>query len=134
VPWFRVDDKFHGSPKSLAAGKSAIGVWSLIGSWCMDQLTDGHVPLGIVLRMGGTKADATRLVKADLWHGIGHGCEDCPQPKPGYDYVFHDWFECNPSAADIRADREQTKARVKAWRERKKATGGNDNVTALHQR
>ena len=121
MPWFRIDDKFHGSPKALASGKAAVGVWALVGSWCMDQLTDGHVPLGAVLLNGGTKTDAKKLVDAGLWHTKGHGCKKCPQPKPGYDYVFHDFHERNPTAAEIHADREQTKARVKAWRERKKA-------------
>lgn len=132
MPWFRIDDKFHGSPKALMAGKGPVGVWALVGSWCMDQLTDGHVPLAAVTANGGTKADATKLVNAELWHKTGHQCEECPQPKPGYDYIFHDWLHYNPAAADIRAEREKTKQRVADWRERKKSSTGG--VTPLHRR
>lgn len=66
MTWFKVDDKFHDHPKARRAGKSAIGVWLLAGTWCADHLTDGFVPAHVLTRWG-TRADAQRLVDAGLW-------------------------------------------------------------------
>ena len=52
MPWFKVDDKLHDHRKSRKAGRSAMGVWVLAGSWSMDNETDGFVPADVLARWG----------------------------------------------------------------------------------
>jgi hypothetical protein len=90
VPWFKVDDKLHDHRKSRVAKKAAMGVWVLAGSWCMDNLTDGFVPLDVLGRWG-TKSDAQALVRAGLWLDASRNGEK--------GFQFHDWDRFQPSAA-----------------------------------
>lgn len=104
MTWFKVDDQFAMSPKALAAGNAACGLWVRAGSWAAAQLTDGDVPATVLPSLGGRAADARKLVDARLWHGHGHDCEKCPDPKRGH-YVFHAWPEYQPMRADVEAKR-----------------------------
>ena len=90
MPWFKVDDKLHDHRKARKAGKAAIGVWVLAGSWAMDNLTDGFIPDDVLTRWG-TRADAGRLVAAGLWYVDEHNGER--------GWRFHDWTHFQPSAA-----------------------------------
>jgi len=91
MAWFKVDDKLHAHRKSRKAGKAALGLWVLAGSYCMDNDTDGFVAEDIIKVWGGTKADAARLVEAGLWQTARHHGED--------GWRFHDWTHFQPSAA-----------------------------------
>lgn len=90
MPWFKVDDKLHDHRKTRRAGKAAMGVWVLAGSWSMDNLTDGFVPEDVLLRWG-TRADAGRLVAAGLWY--------VDEFDGDRGWRFHDWTRFQPSAA-----------------------------------
>lgn len=92
--WFKVDDKLHDHRKSRQAGKSAMGVWVMAGSWAMDNRTDGFVPERVLTRWG-TRGDATKLVTAGLWFPDKHDGET--------GWRFHDWSRFQPSAAVIEA-------------------------------
>lgn len=94
--WFKVDDKLHDHRKARKAGKSAMGVWVLAGSWSMDNETDGFVPEDVLPRWG-TKSDAARLVQAGLWD------RETFQGEQGW--RFHDWSRFQPSAAVTAARR-----------------------------
>ena len=96
MPWFKVDDKLHDHRKSRKAGKAAMGVWVLAGSWSMDNDTDGFVPADVLARWG-TRADASRLVSAGLWLTDEHEGEK--------GWRFHDWSRFQPSAAVTAAKR-----------------------------
>lgn len=90
MPWFKVDDKLHDHRKARRAGKAAMGVWVLAGSWAMDNLSDGFVPEDVLLRWG-TRSDAAKLVAAGLWDtAVREGEEG---------WRFHDWERFQPSAA-----------------------------------
>ena len=94
--WFKVDDKLHDHRKARKAGKAAMGLWVLAGSWSMDNETDGFVPADVLSRWG-TISDAKRLVEAGLWtRETFHG-------EPGF--RFHDWGRFQPSAAVTAARR-----------------------------
>jgi len=80
MPWFPVDDGFAFHHKAVKAGNAAIGLWTRAGSWCSQQLTDGHVPADMVPVLG-TVAQARRLVRAGLWEEVEGG------------YQFHGWTE-----------------------------------------
>lgn len=96
MPWFKVDDQLHDHRKARAAGKSAMGVWVLAGSWCSEREIGGFVPASVLSRWG-TKADAARLVAAGLWD-VGE-----LDGEPGW--WFHDWSVFQPDAATLRAVR-----------------------------
>lgn len=94
--WFKVDDKLHDHRKARRAGKSAMGVWVLAGSWSMDNETDGFIPSDVLSRWG-TLADAKRLIEAGLWREGTH--------KGEQGWRFHDWSRFQPSAAVTAAKR-----------------------------
>lgn len=91
MPWFKVDDKLHSHRKVRKAGKAALGLWVLAGSWCMDNDYDGFVPAEIIKVWGCTNRDAERLVEAGLWKVATHKGEE--------GWRFHDWTRFQPSAA-----------------------------------
>lgn len=100
MSWFRMDDRFHSHPKTLAAGNAAVGLWARCGCYCSDHNLEGRVPKAIA-RSYGTKSEINRLLFARLWIDEGDA------------YVMPDWLDYNPSA-------EQTRARRKADAERQR--------------
>lgn len=101
MPWFKVDDGLHDHHKARRAGKAAMGVWVLAGSWSAANLTDGFIPTDVLARWG-SPADAQRLVEADLW------VVDTHRGERGW--RFKDWAVYQPVAADlqqIRANKTQ---------------------------
>lgn len=115
MTWFKVDDGFYDHPKvkSLPRGtvrKGAVSLWLLAGSWCARYLQDGLIPGHQLEEFGASMKDAEALVAAVLWHGHGHGCDECP-PVPRAHYLFHEWSAHQPL-------REQVEAEKRAARER----------------
>lgn len=108
MPWFKVDDGFHGHPKVMMLSPSAIGLWLLAGTWSAQYLTDGLVPAGMVRRFGGTPEDAADLVDAALWHEADGG------------YQFHEWAEYQPLKSDVEAERAASRERMRAVRAKRK--------------
>jgi hypothetical protein len=88
--WFKVDDKLHDHRKARKAGKAAMGVWVLAGSWSMDNDTDGFIPDDVLTRWG-TETDARALIRVGLWSREEFQGE--------WGYRFHDWSRFQPSAA-----------------------------------
>lgn len=83
MTWFRVDDSFHAHPKVIKAGADAIGLWVVMGSWCVAYKTNGFVPLCVLKYYDPTQTYATRLVDVGLWHSANRDGED--------GYQFHQW-------------------------------------------
>ncbi len=116
MSWFKVDDKLHDHRKARKAGKAAMGVWVLAGSWCMSSETDGFVPESVLTRWGTAK-DAAQLVAVGLWY-VDH--------RDGEDgWGFHDWLTYQPDARTLRLVREaESKAGSKGnhmrWHVRRK--------------
>jgi hypothetical protein len=104
MPWFKVDDSAHAHPKMRKAGKAAIGLWVLCGSYASAYLTNGIVPAETAAE--GTEPQIAKLVRVGLWHASGHDCDRCAQPTPG-DYIIHDYLIYNPSRARVLADRRK---------------------------
>lgn len=102
MPWFKVDDGLHDHRKARRAGKAAMGVWVLAGSWCMASETDGFVPADVLARWG-TKRDADRLVEVGFWYA------DEQDGEAGW--RFHDWLSYQP---DVRTMRLKQEAESKA--------------------
>ena len=117
MPWFKVDDALAMHVKAFMAGNQPLGLWVRAGSWCMQQLTDGHIPAGVVTALGGTWDDAAALVNAGLWHQAEGG------------YQFHDWSEYQPTRDQIESERAKTRERVEKHRAAKVGNGGGNAVT-----
>lgn len=121
MPWFMVDDKLHSHPKAVRAGVSAMGLWSLAGSWSADQLTDGFIPDYIAARIDSdSEAHAAELVKARLWHTTEKNGE------PGWQ--FHEWENFQPTREAVEAKREAARERMARVRGNRK--GGSQEVRA----
>lgn len=112
MPWFKVDDGFHGHPKVVELSLEAVGVWTLAGSWCAAYLTDGEIGLKSIQRLGGGKEQADELVYAGLWL----------EPLPGL-YQFKDWDDYQPLKETVEAEREAARERMQKVRAKKKGTG-----------
>ena len=95
ITWFKVDDQLALHHKVVKVGNACMGLWVRCGAWSSGAETDGMVPDGIVNALGGTTAQANRLVKEGLWHREPEG------------YRFHDWHIFQPSALDLRLAREK---------------------------
>lgn len=107
--WFKVDDKLHSHPKWVGLNKGAKALWTTAGSWSADQLTDGFVPKSVLSRLGGTTAEAQRLVNAELWRVVENG------------WQFHDWQDRNPSRESVQDKRSRDAERLRQWREKKRS-------------
>lgn len=122
MAWFKVDDKLHSSRKLLRIPRrhrlAALGLWTMAGSWCADQLTDGIVPDYMIEEWGGSKVLVEWLVKAELWLELPEGTE------------FKNWAEYQPTKAEKEAEREKNREKLAKWRERNQR--GNQGVTGLH--
>lgn len=111
--FFQVDDQFQVNAKAMALanraltgdldGLAAIGLWTLAGSLCQAQLTDGVVSLADIVRTTLNPVEGPRLagilVEAGLWHAPGHSCPRCPDVAEGT-WLFHDWFQFKYDSAD----------------------------------
>ncbi|SDP61244.1 hypothetical protein SAMN04487905_10653 [Actinopolyspora xinjiangensis] len=116
MPWFAVDDQLADNKKARKAGTAALGLWVRCGSWAAAHLTDGFVPADIVTRYGTTK-QAEKLVQAGLWeHAESDG-------ESGYQ--FHDWFDYQRSAEQVRSERAGAAKRKQRSRN---ASDGNDTT------
>lgn len=105
--WFKIDDRFYSHPKVIDLPLKAVGLWTLAGTWSMDQLTDGFVPKGMLRMLNGAPADAKALVASGLWVEVPGG------------WKFHDWEDMQPSAESVRKKRADDAARKAAARDAK---------------
>ncbi len=120
MAWFKVDDGLHSSRKFLSIPKrsrfAAIGVWAIAGAWCADQLTDGHVPDYMLEVWGVPPSAPLSLVQAGLWERESGG------------YVFCNWLEYQPRKADVDAEREASRERMRDLRAKRKQNKPQDNA------
>lgn len=108
MAWFAVDDRLHSHPKARAAGLEAIGLFTIAGTYCMDYLTDGHVPEWLVTSWPKGRALAKRLVDVRLWETTDVG------------WRFASWAEYQRSLEDIERDRAKARERMRRLREQRK--------------
>lgn len=95
-----------------------MGLWSVAGSYCMAYKLDGQVDRDWVTSWPQGAKLAAALVKAGYWHTAGHDCPDCAQPEDPDGWVFHDWFDVQPSAVEIEKKREGDRRRQRERRAR----------------
>jgi hypothetical protein len=117
MPWFKVDDGFHGHPKVVDLSLAAVGIWSLAGSWCAKYLTDGVIALRAIERMGGNEDLARELVAHGLWLQVPEG------------FMFKDWSEYQPLKVAVEAERAAARDRMATVRAQKKGVRANTSRT-----
>lgn len=127
MPWFKVDDSAHAHPKMRKAGKAAIGLWVLCGSYASAYLTNGVVPAETAAE--GTAPQIDKLVRAGLWHEAGHDCPRCPQPAKG-DFIIHDYLVYNPSRTRVLAERKKAADKKRDQRSGSGPGGGGPDGNA----
>ncbi|WP_440063828.1 hypothetical protein [Streptosporangium sp. OZ121] len=109
MPWFKVDDAFHSHLKVMQTKAAALGLWVVAGSWSSANLTEGFIPDAVLPRlMPGAKRLAKDLVECGLWERTDKG------------FTFHDWDDYNPTAEEVREDREAARERMRKLRARRR--------------
>lgn len=108
MTWVKLDDRFAGNPKVIAAGPEPMWLYVAGLCWCAQNLTDGRIPKAVLPILSTVKrppACAQRLVEVGLWIDDGDG------------YEVHDYLEFQPSKAKVEAEREAAKERQRKSRE-----------------
>lgn len=109
----KLDTTVLNHAKFARISLSAIGLYALGLLHCMDQLTDGKIDKNapsIVIRRGlkgrgrWTVEAEKELVEIGLWIDRGDH------------YEVHDYLDWNPTAAQIKADREASRERMRKRR------------------
>jgi hypothetical protein len=130
MTWVKLDDQFPDHPKVVKAGPLA-GWLHICGiAYCNRYLTDGFIPRSIAHRLTdfqnigltlagnemvaiGDDVDcawmAQVLVSVGLWKKSRDG------------YTIHDYLDYQPSKAEVEADREAARARMKDLRGRRRS-------------
>lgn len=130
MTWFKVDDGFstHAKVDNLGPDQPlAIAAWTLCGSACARDLTDGLVTVAALRRTlcAWTPKDQTKaveaLVRVGLWHEVDGG------------WHFHKWAEYQPLRASVEADRDAARERM-ASRRKAKFGGSSPEVRANIER
>lgn len=102
----KFDIGYLDNPKMLPVldeSHTAVIMHAVSVLYAAQHLTDGHVPVGAMIRkVGGSRDDANLLIKNNLWHSPGHECDECPQPDEKNVYV-HNYLEHNRSEAEANA-------------------------------
>lgn len=114
MTWFQVDDCFPDHRKVRLLGDDrllAVGLWTLCGSWCGQNLTDGFVPVEVVDRWDPGLKVAARLVEVKLWRESSLGGES--------GYRFHDWGEYQLTREEVLKRRADARERMRRYRERR---------------
>ena len=117
MPWFKVDDGFHGHPKVVELSLAAVGLWTLAGSWCAKYLTDGFVPAKTITRLDDDTTKTDELLAADLWLTADVG------------YQFKDWHHYQPLKEAVEAERAAAQERMRKARAAKKGVQANNERT-----
>ena len=105
MSWVKLDDKFTGHTKVLAAGPEA--AWLHIEGlcYCAQQETDGVIPnaaLAHLTQFSKARAEklASKLIKVGLWEMNGAG------------WMIHDYLDYNPSRASLEIKRKAARERM----------------------
>lgn len=140
MTWVRVDDHFDEHPKFARAGPLGIALWLVGLAYCNRNLTDGFIPwakaqslltwqflgepdenglrklftIGVTCGMSGDDINCNYviplLLNAGLWEEIDGG------------FHVHDYDQYQPLKAQILADREAAKERMRDVRTNKGRT------------
>lgn len=131
--WVRVDDSFYDHEKFHFVGALGMAAWIAGLAYCNRNLTDGFIPSKVARtlidcdglgyytsNMSGRDAEpmdgVDQLVACGLWREVAGG------------YEIHDYLDYQPSADDVKAERQKNANRQKSWRDRKGSSNGESNA------
>jgi len=123
MSFFTVDDQMYGHDKTLAlcktaAGRQAMGLWAVAGSWCGGHPdTHGHITLERIRTLGFTKKHAETLEAGHFWDKTAEG------------WAFHNWAERRPNDKALTKTRKDGAERQRNFRKRQKDNALRDDVT-----
>jgi hypothetical protein len=98
MSWVKIDDKAWSHPKIAGLNGNAVRLWLFALCWIAEHGTDGDLPKIALRVLGHRPVDAAALVSAGLWIETATG------------WRVHDYLVYQPSAADVRAQREAKSA------------------------
>lgn len=116
MTWVKIDQGFARHPKLAQAGPLGMAMQVAALCYCNEYLTDGFVPRGIAAGLLNFEGIGMRM-----WHGeIAGGGEDASwdlvvedlieagswEQVPG-GFQIHDYFDFQPSRAQVEAERQQ---------------------------
>lgn len=127
MPWVKIEDRYPANRKIalLSDGAFRLDVEALC--WASENGTDGVIRKDelAVIHKAGKPRNAAELVRRGRWHcadGEPCGSDRCPPPGPD-GWVIHDFWDYQPSRADVDEQRATRRERQKRWRERHPGTG-----------
>lgn len=103
MAWVKLDDQFPDHPKVVEAGPTAAWLYICGLSYSARYLTDGFIPSGQVRRLADIRsadAVAVQLERVGLWESVDGG------------YLIHDYHLYQPSADQVKREREEAKERM----------------------
>src|SRR5438445_12129355 len=130
MPWVRFDDQFPIHRKVDGLSDAAYRLHSSAIFWCARNLTDGFVSEedldGVTARVRTPARFAAECVKRGVWHTARTECpsKKCPGLVDHDGWVIHDYWDYQPTAAKVRADREAAAQRQQKWRASRRTTPG----------
>jgi hypothetical protein len=98
MAWVRTDDSAPEHPKFIGLDDAEVALWWRALSYCNRNMTDGRVPAGALRTLSRARRPALvaeGLVAVGLWERTDDGS-----------YQFHDYLDYQPSAAEIRDQRD----------------------------
>lgn len=149
MSWFKVDDAFHSSKPVLRIPRryraQAVGLWTLAGTWCAQEESDGFIPDYVIEELCGTPAMCKHLVQAGLWTPATHldptseGARDDLEGSSSENGVsgwqFKNWAKYQPTREKLERDRENARIRQERHRMSRRDNGVTEvDVTESHPR
>ena len=133
MPWVRFDDQFPIHRKVDGLSDAAYRLHTSAIFWSARNLTDGFVSEedldGVTARVRTPARFAAECVKRGVWHDARQSCpsEKCPGSVDNDGWVIHDYWEYQPSKAQVIRDREAAAKRQARWRATR--NGSSNGVT-----
>lgn len=127
MPWVRFDDQFPIHRKVDGLSDAAYRLHTSAIFWSARNLTDGFVSRedldGVTARVRTPARFAAECVKREVWHDARRDCpsEDCPGPVDKDGWVIHDYWDYQPSKAQVIHNRESDRQRQKRHRDGRNA-------------
>ena len=109
MTWIKLDDSFPDHPKVIGLSNDAFRLHIEALCYCGRFLTDGFVPMGVTSKLAnGNMALVVELSEAGLWREM--------PTRNGFD--IHDYLTYQSSKAQVEADKEANRNRVKKHQEK----------------
>jgi hypothetical protein len=130
MTWVKIDDSFFRHPKVRAAGRDARDLQLAALQYCNENLTDGFVPEYEIMRLAMEAfvdipavpaAVESLLNKRQFNHAMWQRVEG--------GFHVHDFHDYQPTASEVRKEREDNARRQKDFRDRQRGASKDEEKT-----